>query len=156
HSERLAAPVLATLDGLIAVGDAPRDAVAGLARALHAPLPELTNAPLAPGTALLWRPASRILVRFRRTAPRAEHRRHRRKYAAGSLGEDKSFYFRGPNGALNLRAHNLALFLQMADGVDDATWLYHLERGDYSKWLGDVVKNDELRREVAAIEQRRD
>jgi hypothetical protein len=63
--------------------------------------------------------------------PHQEHQRHTRKYAEGELGEDKSFYFRGPADALNLRAHNLMIFLQMADGVDDATWLHHLHRGDY-------------------------
>jgi hypothetical protein len=29
--------------------------------------------------------------------------RHRRKYAEGTLGEDNSFWFRGPAGKLNLR-----------------------------------------------------
>ena len=41
------------------------------------------------------------------------------------LGEDKSFYFRGAAGALKLRAFNLATFLQLAQGVDDDTWLFH-------------------------------
>jgi len=46
-----------------------------------------------------------------RSAPgRTERRRHQRKYAEGDLGADKSFYFRGPAGALNLRAQNLTLF----------------------------------------------
>src|SRR5205814_1213274 len=79
---------------------------------------------------------------------------HRRKYAAGSLGEDKSFYFRGPRGALNLRAHNLSLFLQIADGVDDETWLHHLRQHDYSRWLHDAIKNPELAAEMFAIEAR--
>ena len=43
----------------------------------------------------------------------------RRKYAEGDLPPDRSFYFRGPEGKLNLRAQNLILFLQLADGVDD-------------------------------------
>ena len=54
--------------------------------------------------------------------PRAERRRHLRKYAEGDLGADQSFYFRGPDGQANLRAQNLQLFLQLADGVDDETW----------------------------------
>ena len=45
----------------------------------------------------------------------------------------KSFYFRGPENALNLRAQNLMIFLQMAAGVDEATWLHHLHAGDYSR-----------------------
>jgi hypothetical protein len=38
--------------------------------------------------------------------------------------------------------------------VDDETWLYHLERGDYSKWMRKIIKNDELADEVAGIEKR--
>jgi hypothetical protein len=51
------------------------------------------------------------------------------------LGEDRSFYFRGPSGRLNLRAQNLELFMQLADGVDDETWLYHLQQHDVSQWF---------------------
>jgi len=42
--------------------------------------------------------------------------------AEGKLGDDKAFFFRGPEGKLRLRATNLIMFLEMADGVDDATW----------------------------------
>ena len=44
---------------------------------------------------------------------RTERRRHLRKYAEGELPEDRSFYFRGPEGKLNLRAHNLILFMDL-------------------------------------------
>src|SRR5512147_922046 len=70
-------------------------------------------------------------------------RRHIRKYAEGQLGEDKSFYFRGPDNRLNLRAQNLNMFVQIAEGVDDATWLHHLRAGDYSRWLRDAIKDGE-------------
>jgi hypothetical protein len=90
------------------------------------------------------------------TPPKAERHRHRRKYAQGSVGEDKSFYFRGPERALNLRAHNLALFLQIADGVDDATWLHHLQQHDYSQWLREAIKNSALADEVYALEDQSD
>jgi hypothetical protein len=45
--------------------------------------------------------------RLRLAPPRGERRRHLRKYAEGKLSEDKSFYFRGRAGKLNLRAQNL-------------------------------------------------
>ena len=80
------------------------------------------------------------------------HQRHTRKYAEGELGEDKSFYFRGAAGALNLRAFNLATFLQLAQGVDDDTWLFHLRRGDYARWFRDSIKDDELAAEAQASE----
>ena len=95
---------------------------------------------------LFWDRASDLPPRWISVdRPHQEHQRHTRKYAEGELGEDKSFYFRGPADALNLRAHNLMIFLQMADGVDDATWLHHLHRGDYTRWFRDAIKDDDLR-----------
>jgi uncharacterized protein (DUF2384 family) len=38
---------------------------------------------------------------------RTQHRRHLRKYAEGDLGPERSFYFRGRDGKLNLKAQNL-------------------------------------------------
>jgi HAD superfamily hydrolase (TIGR01484 family) len=76
-----------------------------------------------------------------------------RKYLDGELGPDRSFYFRGAEGKLNLRAQNLSLFLQLGDGVDDATWGYHLKRGDYSRWLRDAVKDPTLVSAIEAIER---
>jgi hypothetical protein len=85
--------------------------------------------------------------------PKAQQTRHVRKHAEGELGEDKSFYFRGPNGSLNLRAQNLITFLQMAEGVDEQTWMHHLRLGEYSHWFGDAIKDDELADETRAVEQ---
>ncbi len=85
--------------------------------------------------------------------PKQVHKRHTRKYAEGDLGEELSFYFRGPDNAMKLRAQNLMLFLQTADGVDDRTWLHHLHRGDYSAWFRCVIKNDELAQEAAEVKQ---
>jgi hypothetical protein len=84
--------------------------------------------------------------------PKQSHKRHTRKYAEGSLGPDRSFYFRGANNGLNLRAQNLMVFLQVADGIDDVTWMHHLKRGDYSTWFRDIIKDRELADEAAVIE----
>jgi hypothetical protein len=85
-------------------------------------------------------------------APQEKAERHIRKYAEGALGEDKSFYFRGPANALNLRAQNLSIFMQLADGVDDETWLHHLQANDYSRWAREAIKDDELAEELRRIE----
>ena len=69
------------------------------------------------------------------------------------MPEDRSFYFRGPEGKLNLRAQNLMLFLQIAEGIDDATWLYHLHRGDYSRWFRDKIKDEGLAKQARQIER---
>ena len=85
----------------------------------------------------------------------AERIRHVRKYAEGDV-RYHSFYFRGPHGKHNLKAQNLSIFCQIADGIDSETWLFHLRRGDYSRWLRDVIKNEEVARDVQKIESRND
>lgn len=79
-------------------------------------------------------------------------RRQRRRYADGDLGLEHSFIFRSPQGGLNVRAQNLVLFVRLADAVDDGTWLYHLRRGDYSRWFGQVIQDETLAREAARLE----
>jgi hypothetical protein len=111
--------------------------------------------PLARGEALLARlgdgaPGS---LRFRVAAREVDHRRHVRKYAEGELPPDRSFFFRGPAAALNLRAANLKRFCELAEGVDDGTWMWHLRRGDYSAWIRRDIKDAELADEVAAAER---
>jgi hypothetical protein len=74
----------------------------------------------------------------------------------GELGKDKSFYFRGPEGKLNLRAQNLRVFIQLAEGVDDATWLHHLHQGDYAHWFRNIIQDTSLAEETSEIGKRRD
>jgi hydroxymethylpyrimidine pyrophosphatase-like HAD family hydrolase/energy-coupling factor transporter ATP-binding protein EcfA2 len=102
--------------------------------------------------ALAWLDPEPRAVRFRVTRRRVHHRRHVRKYTEGELPPERSFFFRGPAGALNLRAVNLARFVELAEGVDEATWAHHLTAGDYSAWLRQVIKDPELADEIAAIE----
>ena len=83
--------------------------------------------------------------------PKTERTRHSRKYVEGNLGAH-SFYFRGPEGKLNLKATNLMLFLMLADGVDEDTWLFHLRRGEYSEWFRTKVKDPELADIAAGVE----
>jgi HAD superfamily hydrolase (TIGR01484 family) len=80
-------------------------------------------------------------------------RRRRVKYFEGELAPEESFYFRGPEGKLNLRAPNLATFLQVADGVDDATWEFHRKQGDYSRWLRDCIGDHVLALLAKEVEQ---
>jgi hypothetical protein len=44
------------------------------------------------------------------------------------------------------------IFLQIADGVDDATWLHHLHRGDYASWFRNAIKDDELAEEAEGLQ----
>jgi hypothetical protein len=113
-----------------------------------------TGVPLERGeAAIAWRDADRQAVRVRVSRRRIEHRRHVRKYTEGELPPDRSFFFRGPEQALNLRAANLARFVELADGVDETTWAHHLGAGDYSRWMREMIKDPELADEVQAIER---
>jgi hypothetical protein len=118
------------------------------------PLADLGETPLARGEAVLvdLRAPEPRAERFRVGRRRIAHRRHVRKYVEGELPPDRSFYFRGPEGKLNLRAANLARFGELAEGVDEATWTHHLRERAYSGWVESMIKDPELAREVAAIE----
>ena len=154
HPEHVATAVLESVSVVVGVGGSGADTIRAFCASTGRSAPRWDPAPLQPGEGLFWSAESDAgpLV-FRTSSPRAERRRHVRKYAEGELGPDRSFYFRGPDNRLNLRAQNLGLFVQIAEGVDDATWLHHLERGDYSRWFREAIKNEDLAREAAAIEQ---
>jgi hydroxymethylpyrimidine pyrophosphatase-like HAD family hydrolase len=113
------------------------------------------EAPLGVGEVLLFSTKDASCRRVRLEPPTTEQRRHTRKYAVGQLPPDRSFYFRGPEGKLNLRAQNLLQFLEVAAGVDDDTWTYHFRQGDYSRWFRDVIKDSELAAAAAAVERDR-
>ncbi|MGE0119049.1 MAG: HAD-IIB family hydrolase [Dongiaceae bacterium] len=155
HPDKMAPAALKAVDTLIVLGRAVEDSVAGFRQQTGWPAPAALPTPES-GEALLFRQDAAAPRRFRVVPPKGERQRHVRKYAEGKLGDDKSFYFRGPDLRLNLRAHNLELFLQIGDGVDDETWLHHLRAGDYSRWLRESIKDAELADAVAATEARQD
>ena len=152
HPAAIARQALRHVKTVIAIGPKANEVVADFCAAAQRPSPVATQAP-GEGEVLLWRaewPKPRIATLL---APKQAHKRHTRKYAEGELGSDRSFYFRGPSGALNLRAHNLKIFLQMADGVDDGTWQFHRRNGDYSRWVREAIKDEDLSQQIAAIER---
>lgn len=51
---------------------------------------------------------------------------------------------------------NLTMFCQIAEGIDEDTWTYHLRRGDYSSWFRFAVRDDFLADAARRIEQRVD
>jgi hypothetical protein len=156
HPNRVSAAALSAVDLIIAIGAAPDGAIRGFSEALGEAAPAVAPGALEPGEAVAWwRRPRREPFRFRSIAPRTERRRHLRKYAAGDLGPH-AFYFRGPDERLNLRAQNLLLFMQMAEGLDDDTWLHHLHRGDYSTWFREAIKDPELANAAEQVERARE
>jgi hypothetical protein len=167
HPDTLARPVLRSVGAVLAVGDGAEEMLEGFAGAAGVDAPaDVPSEGAGAGdaadgedvgddgpsrTALFWR-IGEAPVRFTPAQPRQQMLRHRRKYAQGELQPEDSFYFRGPDGRLELRAQNLFLFLQIGDGVDDDTWLHHLRGHDYSAWMREKVGDDELADAVAAVE----
>ena len=150
--EHISAAALQSIDYVLALGGGADRVVASFCEVVGERAPPPFGQSIGRGQALFWSRSSEELRLVSTIRPRHEQQRHSRKYAEGELGEDKSFYFRGPESALNLRAQNLALFLQIAEGIDDRTWLHHLRVGDYSRWLRDKIKDRELADEVATTE----
>jgi hypothetical protein len=156
HPEHVAPAVLAPIDVVVAVGASPEITLAKFAQATaqHLAWPEgLTHQ--ADHVVAWFAREARAPFSMRARRGRAERIRHRRKYAEGHL-RWHSFYFRGPDGRHNLMAQNLAVFCQIAQGIDEATWMYHLRRGDYSNWFRHAIKDDFLANETQRVERRTD
>jgi HAD superfamily hydrolase (TIGR01484 family) len=151
HPDAIAPAALAAIDAVVAVGEGAEDVFRSFAALRGLEPPTLSDR--GSDEVLLWWAGERRALALEPAGGKVALQRHRRKYAEGELGEDKSFYFRGPDGRLNLRAQNLVLFLQLAEGVDDETWLHHLRAGDYSRWVRSAIKDDELATEIAAVEK---
>lgn len=157
HPEHVSPAALSAIDDIVTVGQSPTEKIEEFCQILGEDLPQLTPQNLEPGVALAWfKTTGEQPFTFRIAPGKMERRRHVRKYAEGQLGEDKSFYFRGADRKLNLRAQNLILFTQIAEGVDDETWIFHLHQGDYSGWFREAIKDEGLADEAEKIEKRAD
>lgn len=154
HPEAIAKDILAATTVVVALGEGANDTIKAFCKQAGFKRPERVD--VTDKQALFWRPLTdKPPVAIKPAKRQQAHKRHTRKYAEGELPEDASFYFHGPDGKLNLRAQNLMIFLQIADGVDDRTWQHHLEAGDYSRWFGKQLKDKKLAKEVADVETNR-
>ena len=158
HPDHVEPAILAMIDVVVAVGRAPLDTFRQFAGASgNVPLSLLPNKlPSYEGDVMCWLVHSgEAPFRMRVLHGKAERLRHIRKYAVGDL-KGASFWFRGPNQIHNLGASNLNLFCHIGRGIDQETWLFHLRRGDYSRWIRQSVKDDDLAELVRQIERNND
>jgi hydroxymethylpyrimidine pyrophosphatase-like HAD family hydrolase len=151
HPESVAAPVLPKMRWLIAVGKDAPVTIGKFCEAASAAPPVMPDSCDEKGV-LFWDREGAAPSCVVPAPPAQIHRRHTRKYAEGEIMPDRSFYFQGPAGALNLRAQNLMIFNQIAAGVDDETWEFHRKRHDYSGWFRRVIKDEDLADIARAIE----
>jgi len=143
HPERISPAMLDAVDIALGVDDSPDTTLRVLGK--------VPKVEVAEGEVVVWCNGKAEPLKL--LPAKEHHRRHRHKYAAGDLAED-AFVFRGPEGKLKLRAQNLSIFLQMAEGVDEDTWLHHLRQQDFSKWFRSVIKDEALAAEAEQIERR--
>jgi HAD superfamily hydrolase (TIGR01484 family) len=156
HPERLTPSILAWIDVVIAVGPSPDKTLREFAAASERVPGELPASRAEKDQVACWFVHSGQGPFPMHVIPeQAERIRHYRKYAEGDV-RYKSFYFRGPTGKHNLRAQNLNVFCQIAEGIGEETWMFHLRRNDYSRWMRDVIKNQDLAAAVEDIERRVD
>lgn len=147
--------ILEKVDLVLALGKAATHGIGEFCRAVGSDAPQMGSAELRAGEALVWSKDEPQRVQHIVMEPgKTERRRHIRKYASGELPEERSFYFVGPEKKLNLRAQNLMMFSQIAEGVDDETWLHHLNHHDYSRWIREEIKDQELAGAVAEAERK--
>ncbi|MEX0271479.1 HAD-IIB family hydrolase [Leptolyngbyaceae cyanobacterium UHCC 1019] len=153
HPDQIAVPALKLVDTLVTVGKAPDKTIADFCNTIgHCP-PEPQPHELETGEAIAWfHKDGSSPFQFRVIPPKTERQRHKRNYAEGTLGDDKCFYFRGSEAKLKLRAQNLISFTELADGVDDETWLHHLRQQDYSCWFQEAIKDEDLANEAVEVE----
>ena len=155
HPDHLPPAILSMIDVVIAVGHSPDGTLRSFSNAAGLALAWPEGLSYKSGQIVIWF-ASRREPPFAACsiAPSRDRIRHRRKYAEGNM-RFRSFYFRGPGNRHNLRAQNLAIFSQLAEGIDEETWLYHLHRGDFSRWFRGAVKDRYLADQAERVEQRR-
>lgn len=153
HPDLLSNALLERVNTVLALGANASETLAGFARSIKQQVPSHASQALNAGELLMWsRDGQGPPIKVLAHPCKMERLRHSRKYAAGELPPDRSFYFRGPGEKMNLRAQNLMLFLQLGEGIDDETWEYHLRRGDYSRWFREGIKDDNLAASAARIE----
>mgnify|MGYP001214780082 CR=1 FL=1 len=156
HPDHVARAILDPIDVVVAIGHAPERTLEKFARATEKPFEWSAVPAYQADRVVAWFSGEGQAPFSMQALPgRAERIRHHRKYAEGNL-RWHSFYFRGPDDRHNLKAQNLVVFCQIAQGIDESTWMYHLRRGDYSRWFRHAIKDDVLADETARIEDRTD
>jgi HAD superfamily hydrolase (TIGR01484 family) len=145
--------IVAHTDLAIIIGKEPEPIINQYAKLRKLPAPELAIKELNKGDAWIWETSKGEPFPIRIEKPAQLMQRHKKKYATGDM-QDRSFYFRGPGNKLNLKANNLMIFIQMAEGVDDDTWMYHLGKKEYSGWFRNSVHDDELADAAEKVEDK--
>lgn len=156
HPDHVVPAILVPINVVVAIGRSPEQTLEEFARATGQTIRWPVELAYQTDRVVVWFDTDGQAPFAMQAQPgRAERIRHRRKYAEGDL-RWHSFYFRGPDNRHNLKAQNLVVFCQIAQGIDESTWMFHLHHGHYSRWFRYAIKDDYLADETERVERRTD
>ncbi len=96
------------------------------------------------------------IIEFNETSRQVPHVRHLHKYLHAPLPENKRFYFnlqgdvQGPSTAASLCEFSEVLYIMPVK-----TLQFHLENGDFERWLQGTLHDNELARRIRKIKNRK-
>lgn len=79
------------------------------------------------------------------------HAHHARKYADTRLPEDKAFRF--IDAGRPITVHNMTEFYQAIQSIPLASLRHHINSGDFSRWIAEVLGDQQLARGLRKIER---
>jgi hypothetical protein len=82
------------------------------------------------------------------------HVRHLKKYVDSSVSPEWCFFFRRSDGSRVATADNLSTFREALWTVEDNVLAYHAQRGDFSRWVRDVITDLDLAAQLRKSEAR--
>lgn len=91
---------------------------------------------------------------FRASLRQTRHVRHRHKYLDVPIRKGREFRFEFENGAQSSVARSLQELVDQLGALPADRIGGHIRRGDLSRWLRDVLRDDTLAADVAALEAR--
>lgn len=69
-----------------------------------------------------------------------------------TIGDDKAFYFYKDIGEyIGIKANNLEEFINVLQELDLEVIEFHMKRGDFEKWIRDVIGDKVLARSLSII-----
>ncbi len=155
--DRISKVVLEGVDWMVSIADDPKEALHAVCERMERSVPAIRQ-PEDNKThhALAWHMKDDETIWFSRLQAESDNQRYRHSLFEGEMEEEHQFVFRGANNQFSLRATNLKRFIELAAGLDDETWLFHLQRNDYSNWIDQVIKDYDLADEIRSIESQSD
>jgi alpha-amylase len=67
------------------------------------------------------------------------------------VNPDEAFYFSSPAGSVGFIAYSIDHFHYLLDIVPSDSIVYHQERGDFERWIREVLKDETLAKKIAGV-----